>query len=201
MYRQSYDFNPQGGSVTNLEFLVKTYGIPNTYIEVGVFEGITTVWFSDLITPHNKNFKLYAVDPHVGSDDMNDDFSKVKENFIFNINANTHKNITYISKSSKKGLIDLINQGVEAEIVYIDGDHTASTVLSDLVLSWQLLKVGGVMLCDDATFWRFIDNNGTESAQLSVRMAVEMFIQCNWHKIRPIQLPSSSQTAFIKIKE
>ena len=201
MYRQTYDFNCEGGSFTNLGFLVKTYGIPNTYIEVGVFEGITTVWFSDLVTPHNKNFKLYAIDPHVGSDDMSDDFSTVKENFLFNINANAHKNITYIPKSSKTGLVDLINQNVKAEIIYVDGDHTASSVLSDLVLSWHLLQVGGVMLCDDATVWRFIDKHGVESAQMSTRMAVEMFIQCNWHKIRPIILPSGSQTAFIKIKE
>ena len=201
MYRQSYDFNLDGESFTNLSFLVNKFGIPNTYIEVGVFEGITTVWFSDLVTPHNKNFKLYAVDPHKGSSDMYDDFTIVQENFLYNINANVHKNVTHISKHSHDGLIDLINQNVKAEIIYVDGDHTASAVLTDLVLSWQLLSVGGVILCDDATTWRFTDEHGTEAAQMSVRMAVETFIQCNWHKLRPIQLPSGSQTAFLKIKD
>lgn len=201
MYKKTMDFNCGGGSYTNMTHLFQTYGIPNTYIEVGVFEGSTLFWVSDVCTPHNNNIKLYAIDPHVGSNDMHDDFNLVKENFTHNLSVNQNQNVTYISKFSQDGLIDLINQKVEAELIYIDGDHKASEVLTDLVLAWKLLKVGGVILCDDTTTWRFTDSNGTESAQMSVRMAVEMFIQCNWHKVRLLRLPDATQTAFIKIKE
>lgn len=35
------------------------------------------------------------------------------------------------------------------DFIYIDGDHTASTVISDAVLAWELLKVNGIMAFDD----------------------------------------------------
>lgn len=195
------DFNCGGGSFTNLTYLINKYGVPSSVIEIGVFEGATTLWISDNLTPHNPNLKIYAIDPHIGSNDMTEDFTVIRQTFVDNLQLNQYKNIEYIQKHSKTGLIDLINRNVEAELIYIDGDHKASEVLTDLVLTWQLLKVGGVILCDDTTTWRYIDKNQTESAQMSVRMAVEMFIQCNWHKVRILNLPDNSQTAFIKIQE
>lgn len=201
MYTFTMDFNCGGGSFVNLTHLINTYGLPNSYVEVGVFEGATTLWMSDNITPHHPTLKIYAIDPHVGSIDMGEDFNIVQKTFANNLELNQHKNIEYIQKHSQKGLLDLINRDIQAELIYIDGDHKAAEVLTDLVLSWQLLKVGGVILCDDTTTWRYTDKNGTESAQMSVRMAVEMFIQCNWHKVRILNLPDNSQTAFLKIKE
>lgn len=201
MYNFTMDFNCGRGAVTNIAHFINSHGIPNTIIEIGVFEGSTTFWLADQLTPHNPNLKIYAVDPHVGSNDMIEDFNEVQKNFVHNLNECQHKNVTYLQKHSQDGLIDLINQQVKAELIYIDGDHKASEVLTDLVLSWKLLHVGGIMLCDDTTTWRYTDKNGTESAQMSVRMAVEMFIQCNWHKLRILSLPDGTQTAFMKIAE
>ena len=45
------------------------------------------------------------------------------------------------------------------------------------------------------------DKNNTYSAQMSPRMAVEMFMQCNWHKVEILNLPDGSQTAFRKVQE
>ena len=195
------DFNCGAGSFQNISHLVSTYGVPNTIVEVGVFEGATTFWISDRLTLHNPNLKIYAVDPHVGSNDMGQNFTIVKQTFLNNLSLNKNNNVTYIEKHSVNGLIDLINNNVKAELIYIDGDHKASEVLTDLVLAWQILQVGGVILCDDTTTWRYTDKNGTESAQMSVRMAVEMFIQCNWHKLKILSMPDGSQTAFMKIQE
>lgn len=201
MYNYTMDFNCGRGALTNISNFINNYGVPNTIIEVGVFEGSTTFWLADQLTPYNPNLKIYAIDPHVGSNDMTEDFNLIQKNFVHNLNTCEHKNVTYVQKHSQDGLIDLINQGVQAELIYIDGDHKASEVLTDLVLSWKLLKVGGVILCDDTTTWRYTDKNGTQSAQMSVRMAVEMFIQCNWHKVNILNIPDGSQTAFMKIQE
>lgn len=201
MYNFTMDFNCGRGAVTNIANFITTYGVPNTVIEIGVFEGSTTFWLSDQLTPHNPNLRIYAVDPHVGSNDMSEDFSLVQQNFVHNLNECKYKNVSYIQKHSQDGLIDLINQSVKAELIYIDGDHKASEVLTDLVLSWKLLEVGGIILCDDTTTWRYTDKNGTQSAQMSVRMAVEMFIQCNWHKLKVLSLPDGTQTAFMKLME
>ena len=189
------------GAMANITDLVNTYGVPNTIIEVGVFEGSTTFWMSDTLTPHNKNLLIHAVDPHTGSIDMLEDFTDVKAAFVHNLSVSTHKNVNYISKPSKVGLMDLINADTKAELIYIDGDHKAAEVLTDLVLAWEILVVGGVILCDDTTTWRYADKNGTMSAQMSPRMAVEMFIQCNWHKLKILALPDGSQTAIMKVSE
>lgn len=192
--------NGLGGAKRNIVQLINTYGIPNTIVEVGIFEGGTTFWMNDELAPLNKELKIYAIDPHVGSVDMNEDFNMVHENFTYNMNVCPNNHITYLQKHSSDGLIDLINMGVEAELVYIDGDHRANQVLADLVLSWKLLKTGGVILCDDTTVWKYDDGSNTFPAQMSVRMAVEFFIQCHWHEIDIIPLENPIQTAFMKVK-
>lgn len=195
------DFDPQKRVLDNFSFIVNTFGVPSTIIEIGTFEGLTSLWMSDNLTPHNKNLKIYTIDPHVGSDDMSDDFNIVKTNFEHNISVCVNKNINHINKFSSKGLVDLINTDVSAELIYIDGDHKASTVLSDLVMSWKLLKVGGVIVCDDATNWKWRNADGSCSVEMSPRMAIETFIQCNWNKLDVIVLPHGIQTAFIKLEE
>lgn len=200
-YKFTMDFNCAGGSFTNLANIVNRFGIPTSYIEVGVYEGSTAFWVAEHMTPHNKNLKIYAIDPHDFSNDLETDLSIIGDNFVHNLDVNKHKNVEYIKKYSDQGLIDLINREVKAELIYIDGDHRASTVLSDLVLAWKLLEVGGVMLCDDTGTWRFVDENGTASAQMSPRLAVESFINCYWHKLSILQLPDSTQTAFVKLED
>jgi len=201
-YTFTQDFNVSGGSYVNIEHLVRSYGVPNTVIEIGVYEGSTAFWVSDQLTPHNKNLKIYAIDPHMGSPDIiSDDFSPIRNNFLHNLEVNQNKNIIHINKFSQDGLLDLINQGVKAQLIFVDGDHTASTVLSDLVMSWRCLEIGGVILCDDTNSWRYFDKLDFPPLQLSPRLAVESFIGCNYHKLQPLRIPDNSQTAFRKIAE
>jgi cephalosporin hydroxylase len=188
------------GAKLNIARLFELYGIPSTIIEVGVFEGNTTFWISDTYSQLNKDLIIHAIDPHVGSTDMSEEPLITYNHFTHNLSVNAYKNVNYIRKHSEDGLIDLINQNVQADFIYVDGDHRASGVLSDLILSWKLLKVGGIMLCDDASEWKYTDENGTAAAQMSPRMAIEMFIQCNWHKLKPLKLRDPWQTAFIKIE-
>lgn len=200
-YRFTMDFNCGKGAIENIFSLIKQYGVPNTFIEIGIFEGSTLFTVNDQCAPINNKFKIYAIDPHVGSNDMTEDFNEVHNNFLYNLDVCKFKNVEYVQKYSKDGLLDLINKNVKAQLIYIDGDHKAGEVLTDLVLSWQLLDIGGVILCDDTTTWKFKDKNGTCSAQMSPRLAVESFIQCNWHKLNILNLPDGSQTAFMKVAE
>ena len=201
-YKFSITFYSDNRTVDNMTSIFNTCGCPNSIIEVGVYEGYTTFWLSDMLTPHNPNLKIYAVDPHVGSNDLTEvDFNDIRDRFCYNLESNEVKNVEYIQKFSSEGLIDLINRDLKAELIYIDGDHRAAGVLTDLILSWQLLKVGGVILCDDATTWKFKDANGTCSPHMSPRMAIESFMSCYWDRIEPLHLPNTGQTAFMKIKE
>lgn len=199
MYKFTVAFNPNAVR-GNISHLISNFGIPRNIIEVGCYEGYTTFWLADELGKLNPDLNIYGVDPHNTSVDILESLEEAHDRFTHNLNVCTHKKVHYIRKKSNEGLIDLINEGVRAEFIYIDGDHTASAVLTDLVLAWELLVPGGVILCDDATEWQYKDPaNGTIASQMSPRMAIEMFIQCNWHNIQPIWLPDGLQTAFKKL--
>jgi predicted O-methyltransferase YrrM len=204
-YKNSYtftmDFNRQLGSIVNISHIVKEYGIPNKICEIGIYEGSTTFWIADNLTPHNENLKIYAIDSHDISVDLTVDLKQIKKHFEYNMALNSYDNIVYMNKKSEEALIYLINDNIKFDFIYIDGDHRASGVLVDLVLAWKILNINGVILCDDTTTWKYVDKNNTTSCQMSPRLAVESFIQCNWHKLNTIKLVDGSQTAFIKLEE
>lgn len=186
-------------NMVNIDHIIRSNGVPNTIVEIGCYEGHTTVTMSDRFTEYNPNLKIYAIDPHVGSVEIEEDPEYIHNNFMHNIGISKYRNIEYIRKHSEDGLIDLLNMGVQPEFIFVDGDHHAGTVITDLALSFKLIKQGGIILCDDATDWKYIDKAGTASAQMSPRLAIESFIACNWHKIEIIRLPNMSQTAFRKL--
>jgi hypothetical protein len=95
-------------------------------------------------------------------------------------------------------MIDLYNKGIQADLIYIDGDHKAREVLSDMVLGFKLLRLGGAMLCDDSVTWMHVFKDGLKPLDYSPRLAVDSFIQCNWSVVEPIILPNGYQSAFIK---
>lgn len=188
-------------SKTNIDFLFKRFGIPNTMIEIGCFEGITTCWVADLARLHNDKFKIYAIDPHTtDNDNQSFNFTNIKKTFEFNISKSAG-NIIYLNQFSHEALVDLLKLKEKVEFIFVDGDHSSAAVLEDMILSWRLLSIGGVMLCDDSIGWKLIDKHGSAPVQLSPRMGIEMFIQSHWHKIELIHLPDSFQTAFIKLHE
>lgn len=186
-------------NMVNIDYIVQQNGVPNNIVEIGCYEGHTTVTMSDRYTSYNQNLTIYAIDPHVGSVEIEEDPEYIHGNFIHNINECNQKNIQYIRKHSEDGLIDLINSNLKPEFIFIDGDHHAGTVMTDLALSFKLIRQGGIILCDDATDWKYTDRNGMAAAQMSPRLAIESFIACNWHKIEIIRLPNMSQTAFRKL--
>jgi len=65
--------------------------------------------------------------------------------------------------------------GATFDAIYIDGDHTAEGVLTDLAMAWPLLKVGGVLIFDDFAHPDYADMAhaitwwlGLESARLEL---------------------------------
>ena len=55
------------------------------------------------------------------------------------------------------------------DLIFIDGNHTTKYVMEDSVLSWGLLKVGGIMVFDDYK-WRLHDRE-----TLRPKLAIDSF--------------------------
>lgn len=199
-YKFTMDFSIDGSTQKNITHILTKLGLPKTILEIGVFEGKTTFWMADTLDRFYYDYTYYAVDPHSTSSDIDwIELTDVKNNFIHNLQSYSGDTVRYINKTSTQALAGFIWSNILFDFIYVDGDHRASQVLTDLSLSWECLSVGGVILCDDATDWKFTDSNGVSSAQMSPRMAIEAFIMCNWDKLQIVKLPDSSQTAFVKI--
>jgi len=202
-YNFTYDFRE--GPYSNILSIFKEFGTPTKMIEVGSYEGRTSLWISDNMHELGLDLEVFMIDPHIGSDDIPHTLKEIRENFINNLEyvkiRNPKHKVHHLDKTSTEGLLELIQKKEKVDFIYVDGDHKSCQVLTDLVLSWELLKENGVILCDDVNGWQFTDKNGVSAAQLSPKMAVEAFIQCNWHKIRVLKLPDSSQAAFVKLKD
>lgn len=66
------------------------------------------------------------------------------------------------------------------DIIYIDGLHTAERVLEDAVLSWRLLKDGGVVIFDDYKW----PKPGPPEAR--PKIAITAFVRCYKPNLRII---------------
>lgn len=143
--------------IPNFEkYLAEYRGKPNLrYLEIGVFEGRSILWLLDNILTHETSLSV-LVDPMQACFGEHDeiDFSKVKEVLLQNLQPyGLNERVFLIEKKSWDFLIDAnskltaINEGFDC--IYIDGSHKASNVLEDAILSFPLLKNGGIMIFDD----------------------------------------------------
>lgn len=184
----------------SVECIINQTYVPSTVIEIGLYQGYFTFNMTDALAPNDASYKHYAIDPYTGSQDLDYDLIRDAYNtFQNNLSICKNRNaIEFINKSSTAGLLELIGRGVKADLIYIDGDHKSDQVLTDLVLSFELLKTGGTILCDDSQSWCYTDKNREKAVQYSPRLAVDSFIHCHWGNIEVINLPNGYQTAFIK---
>jgi predicted O-methyltransferase YrrM len=200
VYKAKYDVDVQGLTKQNLAYIINKAGIPNTTIEIGSFYGLTSLYLADNLAPLNKDYQHICIDPYKNKGgEIQEDLEEVYTDFKSNVKLSKYgKHIRLIRDFSFNALIKLSKEECKPQLIYIDGDHVASTVLEDLVLSFNLLVPGGVILCDDSVDWMHKDKDGKADPQMSPRMAVDSFIMCNWNRLYPLKVPHGNQTAFVK---
>ena len=118
--------------------LAHLVGQPHTQgLEIGSFEGRSAIWFLDNILTH-KSSKITCVDLFG---------PRLDEYFDHNIRVTGHaERVTKLRGKSQKILRNLTGP---YDFIYIDGCHLATCTMADIILSWDLLKVGGVLMIDD----------------------------------------------------
>lgn len=118
-------------------------GRPNIhYLEVGLYEGRSAIWVLENILT-DPTARLTGID--VFPEDL-------EERWQINLERSGQgSQVTTIKGYSQKVLRELPLESFDA--IYIDGSHTGYDVLADAILSWDLLKPGGVLIFDDYQ-WR-----------------------------------------------
>lgn len=146
-------------------------------IEVGCFEGRSTLWFADKLLQHHESF-LYCIDTWKGGEEvervkLNYDMKLVERNFIKNIAAHPrHLQIKVMKDSSNRGLASLFDYANAVDFIYLDGSHTQKDTLVDLVLALNLIKVGGMIIVDD-----YMNGMSTSNTLLRPKNAVDFVVK------------------------
>ena len=155
----------------------------NTIVEIGSFEGRSTIWSCKNLLD-NAESRIYCIDTFEGSVEHTERQKiNLLERFQGNIeSAGVQHNVEIRRGSSWHELARLAAEGVRPDFIYIDGSHQAPDVLCDAVLSFHILKEGGLMIFDDY-HWS-IEPHGSEDILNSPKLAVDLFISLYRRKVR-----------------
>lgn len=138
------------GNIFNwTHFLQDLKDKPNLrFLEIGSYQGRSTVWLLENILTHDTS-TITCIDTFEGSAEHLKDYQYDLQTLfkVFCHNIYNFKNKVNIVKNKSQIVLKQINE--QFDFIYIDGDHTASSVIEDAILSFSLLKKGGIMIFDD----------------------------------------------------
>ena len=111
-------------------------------LEIGNYEGLSVIWqIENILTDPTSTITCIDIF----------DEKEIEDRFDQNIEATgVAYKVNKLKGSSEKMLRGLSLE--QYDYVYIDGCHMAKWVLSDAVLSWDLLKPGGLIIFDDYNY-------------------------------------------------
>lgn len=114
-------------------------GKPLRMLEVGCFEGRSTLWWLRNILTHPDS-RINCIDPWFDRE--------VEKRFDINVALSGESWRVRKMKALSKNAINWIADN-SLDLIYIDGSHEGRDVLTDALLSIHKLKIGGIMLFDD----------------------------------------------------
>jgi len=133
-------------------------------LEIGSFEGRSALWLCErILTAEDSRIDcldLFATDPIYGD---------YHARFRANTAAHAHK----IREFAGNSFDSLRRVDGAYDIVYIDGGHSAFCAMADGLMSWPLLKPGGVMIFDDY-LWVPPKYGKTKKPHLLARLAAKL---------------------------
>ena len=173
--------------------------LPTKVIEIGSYEGASTCFLIDTIGAH-KPLELHCIDTWLGSiEHSGDNMSDVESRFLRN---------TSLAKSRAPNNVELIvrkgHSSIELsrllatnernfEFIYVDGSHQASDVITDATLSFQLLRVGGIIGFDDYSW-------GMDDILMSPKLAIDSFVNIFSQKLKIVHL-NQQQLYILKLSD
>jgi predicted O-methyltransferase YrrM len=125
------------------------------FLEIGSFEGRSTVWTVEHMVEDGGS--IICIDPWPGPDAYSD-IDMVSAEALFDHNVGVLKqqfakrHVSKMKGCSSQVMAGLISKAEASgtyDFIYVDGAHDAPNVLIDACMSWSLLKPGGVMVFDD----------------------------------------------------
>ena len=145
-------------------------------LEIGSYEGLSSVFFLTTLI----NSKMICVDPYIASEENKDkDFDLVYENF--KLNTSKFKDRLLHHKSTSDDFYKSYKD-MKFDLIFIDGNHHHSSVLSDAKNSFEHLKKGGFIIFDDFIWSYYKDINSNPIG------AIKRFLHDNFFKLKIVSI-------------
>ena len=165
------------------QFLSSLKGLTDLRIlEIGSWEGRSTCWLLENIAT-DPTARIACIDTFEGSVEhavMVDQtvLKTIEQRFDWNLEkTGTPEKVRKVVGRSQTVLRSLIPNTYH--LAYIDGSHIASDVLEDTLLTWQLVKIGGLIIFDDYGFVF-----APEIAEDPPKVAIDVFLKLFKKKIK-----------------
>lgn len=165
--------------------------LPKRILEIGSYEGASSTYLIEKLCPSHA-VEIHCVDTwsggieHAGTN-MTDvefrfDHNMAYAQSMFKDQVTLHKHKGF----SDHVLTSLLAQGMQGyfDFIYVDGSHQAPDVLVDAVLSFKLLRVGGVIAFDDY-LWPEALPGGLDPIRCP-KLAIDAFTNIYSRKLRII---------------
>ena len=169
---------------------------PRRFLEIGSFEGRSTCWIIEAGTKTAEDsIEVTCIDTWQGGAEhqpgaaIDTSMPAVERRFDANIalakaSAAHGAEVTKIKDWSNLALADLISARTDQrfDLVYIDGSHQSPDVMTDAVMAFQLLRVGGLMIFDDY-LWS-MDQPGHQDIMKMPKPAIDAFLNVFQRKMQ-----------------
>ncbi|MEG5135739.1 MULTISPECIES: tetratricopeptide repeat protein [unclassified Microcoleus] len=128
-------------------------------VEIGSFQGMSACWLLDNILTH-PTAKITCID------------LCFQQTFKGNIaKTGVAEKVIELEGYSQELLVNLDSEYYD--VAYVDGCHKPTSALQDAILSWRLVKVGGLMIFDDYEFT--FPDSPEQDTKIGINLFLEMF--------------------------
>lgn len=167
---------------------------PRRVLEIGSFEGQSACYLIETVSRMHEA-ELHCIDTWQGGIEHGGiNMSEVERRFLKNteiaIRKATNSTTLKVHKArSDFALAQLFVQGYEGyfDFIYIDGSHQAPDVLTDAVLSFRLLRKGGLIAFDDY-LWSENLPGGPDILRMP-KSAIDAFVNLHIRQLRVVMAP------------
>lgn len=128
-------------------------------VDLGVWKGQSTITLSKILKDNNLKGSVIAVDTFLGSPEHHDMglFKRmpggrpdIYETFLNNIWENNLQDyVVPLPQTTVCASYILKNKNIKPTFVHVDAAHEYEEVLRDIEEYYELMEVGGIMVCDD----------------------------------------------------
>lgn len=171
---------------------------PIKVLEIGSFEGRSTIFFIEKALQNNPNLEIHCVDLWGAAGKTQEkwdwDMTETEKHFDHNVNqmlkqhSNANVNFVKHKNFSHMEMIKLLAKGKNNyfDFIYIDGSHRAPDVLFDALLAHRLVRLGGVLAFDDYLWTE--EKEGQQNHYNLVKPAVDHYVNTYQQKVRVLQV-------------